>query len=62
MPSAVEHQPGGIVEAVRLPLRPVCAEPAVALGNGCDGVAAQAARAPALRMPMRSARIMARRV
>ena len=45
MPSAVEHQPGGIAEAVWL--------------AGCDGVVEQAARAPALRMPMMRVRIMA---
>lgn len=48
MPSAVEHQPGGMAEAVRL--------------ARCDGVVEQAARAPALRMPMMSVRIMAWRV
>ena len=43
-PPAAEHRPGETVEAVRL--------------AGCDGVVEQAAIAPALKMPMMSARIM----
>lgn len=45
LPSAVEHQPGGMAEAVRL-----------AVG---EGVVAQPARAAALRMPMINSRFMA---
>ncbi len=48
-PSAVAHQPGGMwAEAVR--------------AAGRDGLVAQAARAPTLRTPMISERIMARQV
>lgn len=46
LPPVVEHQPGGMAEAVRAAV--------------CDGVLAQAPRAPALKMPMMSALIMTR--